>query len=85
MSEVATYFLENAKSSRATCTKCKVKIALKEVRIGVSAPNRQGYVVTRYVQYVCEYVYKQRMMVIGRLYCIRMSKAMRCEWRMLRF
>lgn len=54
MTDETTYFLENAKSARAACKKCKVKIAKEELRIGVSAlDNRTGYHSTSFYHPQC--------------------------------
>lgn len=39
MSEATSYSIENAKSGRAGCKKCKEKIGKGEIRLGVSAPG----------------------------------------------
>jgi PHP family Zn ribbon phosphoesterase len=42
------YFIENAKSARAACKKCKVKIEKGELRVGVSIPDgRTQHLMTR--------------------------------------
>ena len=46
MSET-TYSIENAKSGRASCKKCKEKIGKGEIRLGVSAPGPSDYNVQR--------------------------------------
>ena len=42
MSDETTYSIEAAKSSQASCKKCKEKITKGELRIGIHAPNPNG-------------------------------------------